>query len=90
MVDIAFQPNELTIPANTDVTLTIQNTGASQHNFVINDHNNDGKQNLNIKVEVSPGQSGTVTINAPAGDYYFWCDVPGHEAAGMYGTLHVQ
>lgn len=90
MVDIAFQPNEVTIPSNTDATVTIQNNGASQHTFVINDHNNDGKPNLDIKVEVAPGATGTVTINAPAGDYYFWCDVPGHEQAGMYGTLHVQ
>jgi len=90
MVDIAFNPKELTIPANQDVTITLVNNGAALHNFSITDHKNDGLQNLNISVNVDPGQTQTVTINAPAGDYYFFCNVPGHEAAGMYGTLHVQ
>ena len=29
-------------------------------------------------------------INAPAGEYYFFCNVPGHEAAGMHGTITVK
>jgi plastocyanin len=90
MVDIAFKPNDVTIPANTDVTVTLKNTGALPHNFSITDKNNPNVPNLNISVDVQPGQSQTVTINAPAGDYYFFCNVSGHEAAGMYGTLHVQ
>jgi glucose/arabinose dehydrogenase/uncharacterized cupredoxin-like copper-binding protein len=89
MVDIDFNPNEFTIPANTDVTITLPNNGAALHTFVISDHNNENVPNLGIKVEVQPGQTGTVTVNAPPGDYYFFCDVPGHEAAGMFGTMHV-
>lgn len=90
MVDIAFKPNEFTIPADTDVTVTLKNTGALPHNFSITDHNNPNVSNLNISVDVQPGETQTVTINAPAGDYYFFCNVAGHEAAGMYGTMHVQ
>ena len=89
MIDIGFNPSEVTIPANTDVTITLNNTGASQHNFSVNDRMNEGKQNLGISVDVPPGQTGTVTVNAPPGDYYFYCNVPGHEAAGMHGTMHV-
>jgi hypothetical protein len=29
-------------------------------------------------------------VNAPAGTYTFICDVPGHEEAGMVGTLTVE
>jgi uncharacterized cupredoxin-like copper-binding protein len=90
MVDIAFEPNEFTVAANTDVTITLTNAGAALHTFVVSDHNNEGKPNLGIKVEVQPGQTGTTTVNAPPGDYYFYCDVPGHEQAGMFGTMHVQ
>jgi glucose/arabinose dehydrogenase/uncharacterized cupredoxin-like copper-binding protein len=90
MVDIAFQPAEFTIPANTDVTTSLQNNGAALHNFSITDHNNPNVQNLDISVDVQPGQTGSVTVNAPPGDYYFFCNVPGHEQAGMYGTMHVQ
>jgi uncharacterized cupredoxin-like copper-binding protein len=82
MVDIAFQPKELTIPANTDVTVSLPNKGATMHNFSIDE--------LNISVDVQPGQTGSVTINAPAGTYQFYCNVPGHKEAGMVGTLTVQ
>lgn len=90
MKDIAFEPTEFTIPANTDVTVTILNQGVSMHSFVVNDRNNPNVKNLGINVEVQPGATGSVTINAPAGDYYYYCSVPGHEPAGMYGTMHVQ
>jgi plastocyanin len=82
MVDIAFQPKTLTIPANTDVMITLNNTGVTKHNFSIDQ--------LGISVDVEPGQTGSVTINAPAGTYQFYCNVPGHKEAGMVGTLTVQ
>jgi plastocyanin len=82
MVDIAFQPNSLTIPANTDAPVSLPNTGATLHNFSIDE--------LGIDVDVAPGDTGSVTINAPAGTYQFYCNVPGHKAAGMIGTLTVQ
>ena len=90
LIDIAFQPTELTIAAGQDVTVTLTNNGATMHNFSITDHQNSGVENLNISVDLAPGQTQTVTINAPAGDYYFFCSVPGHEAAGMHGTMHVE
>ena len=72
MIDIAFNPTAFTIPANTDVTVTLPNNGVAIHSFVINEHNNEGKPNLNIRVEVAPGAVATVTINAPAGENYLW------------------
>jgi plastocyanin len=90
MVDIAYNPKEVTIPANTPVTITLKNNGAAVHNFSVTDHKNPNVKNLGISVDVQPGTTKTVTINAPAGDYYFFCNVPGHEAAGMFGTIHVK
>jgi nitrite reductase (NO-forming) len=89
MVDIAFNPSEITIPANTDVAIPLPNSGATLHNFSVTDHNNPDVENLGISVDVQPGETHTATVNAPAGDYYFFCNVPGHEAAGMAGTMHV-
>jgi uncharacterized cupredoxin-like copper-binding protein len=88
--DIYFNPNVITIPANTPVTFVLENKGAASHNFSVTDHNNTNVQNLNISVDVAPGQTQQTTINAPAGTYYFYCNVPGHEQAGMYGYLIVQ
>ena len=90
MHDIYFGANLITIPADTDVKFIFQNAGAAQHTFVISDHNNKDVKNLDINVAVNPGETGETTINAPAGTYYFWCDIPGHEAAGMWGILKVE
>ena len=83
MVDIAFRPNALTIPANTAVQIALTNKGAAIHNFnidALNVHSGD----------YQPGQTGAVTINAKPGDYQYYCSVPGHKEAGMVGTLTVK
>jgi steroid delta-isomerase-like uncharacterized protein len=81
MVDDAFNPTTLAIAANTDVTVTLTNKGIAPHNVSIDA--------LKISVDITPGATKTVTINAPAGTYEFYCNVPGHKAAGMVGTLTV-
>jgi nitrite reductase (NO-forming) len=83
MIDINFNPKEITIPANTDVTINLTNTGAAVHNFTIDE--------LNVSSgDYAPGQTGTVTINAAPGTYQYYCSIPGHKEAGMVGTLTVQ
>ena len=32
----------------------------------------------------------SVTVNLKPGKYTFFCEAPGHRAAGMYGTLTVK
>ncbi|MFN8592083.1 MAG: cupredoxin domain-containing protein [Thermomicrobiales bacterium] len=81
-VDIAFEPKALTIPANTDVKVSLPNQGAAAHNFSIDE--------LGISVDLAPGATEEVTINAPAGTYQYYCNVPGHKEAGMVGTLTVE
>ncbi|HET9658760.1 MAG TPA: cupredoxin domain-containing protein [Thermomicrobiales bacterium] len=88
--DIYWSANLITIPADTDVKFEIRNEGAAAHTFVINDHNNKDVKNLEINEALDPGSTTEVTINAPAGTYYFWCDIPGHEQAGMWGILKVE
>jgi uncharacterized cupredoxin-like copper-binding protein len=90
MHDIYFDANLITIPADTDVKFVLPNEGAALHTFIINEHNNDDVENLDINVAADPGETGETTINAPAGTYYFWCDIPGHEQAGMWGILKVE
>jgi uncharacterized cupredoxin-like copper-binding protein/mono/diheme cytochrome c family protein len=80
--DIYFEPKEVTIPANTDVTFTLPNDGAAAHNFSIDA--------LHISVDLPPGETKTVVVNAPPGSYQFYCDVPGHKEAGMVGTIVAQ
>jgi plastocyanin len=79
--DIFFEPSEVTIPANTDVTVNLPNEGVTPHNFSID--------TLGIDVDIAPGATEQVVINAPAGEYEYYCNVPGHKQAGMVGTLIV-
>ncbi len=81
-IDIAFEPSEITIPADTDVTFVLPNEGAAPHNLSIDE--------LDISIDQAPGESHEVVINAPAGTYEFYCNVPGHREAGMVGTLTVE
>lgn len=87
--DIYFEPSELSIPANTDVRIILPNEGVTLHNFSITEHNNEGLPFEPISVDIAPGATEEVVLNAPPGEYYFFCDIPGHEAAGMFGTLTV-
>ena len=79
--DIYFEPSEVTIPANTDVTVNLPNEGVTPHNFSIDA--------LGIDVDIAPGATEQVVINAPAGEYEYYRNVPGHKQAGMVGTLIV-
>lgn len=80
--DIYFEPTEVTIPADTDVTVVLPNEGVTLHDFTIDE--------LGIDVDIDPGATEEAVINAPAGEYEFYCNVPGHKAAGMVGTLIVE
>jgi uncharacterized cupredoxin-like copper-binding protein/mono/diheme cytochrome c family protein len=80
--EFSFDPSEFTIPANTDVTITLTNEGSTTHDFSIDA--------LKIAQSLEVGQTATVTINAKPGDYEFYCNVPGHKEGGMVGTLHVK
>ncbi len=84
-VDIAFEPAELTIPADTDVEIRVINTGMLEHDFNIED--------TDFATDILPGASeaeATLTVNLPAGEYTYFCSVPGHRQAGMEGTLTVE
>ena len=83
MVDIAFNPDELTIPADTDVTLQFTNSGAAVHNFLI-------EEPEVFSGDLAPGATSELVVNLPAGEYEYICSIPGHAAAGMTGTLTVE
>lgn len=81
-VDIAFTQKELSIPADTDVTITVTNNGVAQHDFVI--------EGTDFATPfLNGGENAVLVVNLPAGEYTYFCSVPGHRAAGMVGTLRV-
>lgn len=67
------------------VEVTLDNIGGTQHNFRI-----DAAAGENKKVEAAGGESNTGTLKLfGPGEYTYYCDIPGHRAQGMEGTLVV-
>ena len=81
---LAFVQKTLTAPAGK-VTFDFTNDAPVPHNFAIKDGVTDGPTDT-----ISGGATAKLTVDLPAGTYEFYCAVPGHEQAGMKGTLTVQ
>jgi uncharacterized cupredoxin-like copper-binding protein len=79
----SFTKTSVTAKAGT-VTLNAMNPQSVAHDISIKGNGVDVKGN-----QVSDGDTSTVTANLTAGTYEFYCSVPGHEQAGMKGTLTV-
>jgi uncharacterized cupredoxin-like copper-binding protein len=79
--EFAFDPATLSAPADEEVTIEVENAGTIEHDFTIDE------ANLRIATPATETASGTFTL--PAGTYTFYCSVPGHQDAGMEGTLTV-
>lgn len=88
--DIYFDPKEVTVKADKEMTIKVENYGVTQHTFLIDDHKNENLPFDPIKLVVDPGKTEETKFKAPAGKYYFWCDIPGHESAGMWGYITVK
>lgn len=102
VVEYEFTPNTWTVPAGEEVSITITNEGTLTHEWVLlqegvtiasEDDLPESEEELeenfvNVEQEVEPGESQTLTFQAPpAGTYQVICAIPGHFNAGLKGTL---
>jgi uncharacterized cupredoxin-like copper-binding protein len=84
MSEFKFTPGTLDVKAGK-VTFQLDNGGTVGHDMVISD--STGKVLAKSDL-VQPGNTTELTVSSlPAGSYTFYCDVPGHRAQGMQGTL---
>ena len=79
----AWDPTELTAKAG-EVTVTLDNPSPVAHDIEIEGNGVEEKSEL-----VTDGTT-SVTADLEPGEYKFYCTVPGHEEAGMTGTLTVE
>jgi uncharacterized cupredoxin-like copper-binding protein len=84
-VDFKFDPSDPTVKSG-DVTFNLTNDGQQPHSLEVEDVNG---QDQEIEGDVSPGQSGTLTVNLKPGTYEFYCPVDGHKEMGMEGEITV-
>jgi uncharacterized cupredoxin-like copper-binding protein len=95
--EFAFDPANAAIVADEDVTVTLENSGAVEHNWtVLKAGTTIGAESefvdsmVEVGVgEVAAGETLDDVINLPEGDYQVICSVSGHFDAGMKGQLAV-
>lgn len=95
-----FLPAQLTLPAGQAATLRLKNAGQQPHDLTLAsgpgiptpDAHADAAHAANSAYHVAaePGQSATLTLTLPPGDYTFICSVPGHAELGMRGSISVR
>ena len=72
------------------VTFTFTNDSSVSHDFAIEVRNTKSVERLGATKRISNGASANLTLDLSAGELTYLCTVPGHEQAGMIGTLTVQ
>jgi uncharacterized cupredoxin-like copper-binding protein len=82
-VDIDFPVKELLAPPGL-IEFTYDNQGEIPHTFTFHGLENE------FLLATAGGESASGTVTLEPGTYAFYCDVPGHEAAGMAGELTVE
>jgi nitrite reductase (NO-forming) len=86
MTEFKFNPSSISVKPGT-TTFFLVNQGTVAHDMIIE---TPSGQRLAGSDLVQAGGETTFTVdNLAAGTYPFICDQPGHEAAGMKGTLSV-
>lgn len=85
-VDYKFNPSDPSVKSG-DVTFNLKNDGQQPHSLEIEDVNGSDQE---LEGDVSPGQSGTLSVNLPPGKYEFYCPVDSHKEMGMEGEITVK
>jgi plastocyanin len=82
--DLSYDKQELEAPAG-EVTITMDNPSSVPHNVSIEGSGVDEEGET-----VDQGGVSEVSAELEAGEYTFYCSVPGHQEGGMEGTLTVR
>ena len=83
---LQWQPNTITAKPGDKVTLTVNNSGNTAHNFI------SPALGVSNGQDIPTGKVTQVSFTVPnqPGTYQFWCNIPGHAEAGMVGEVTVQ
>lgn len=81
--DLFYEPEEFAASAG-EITFTMENTGAVEHDLIIEETEDE------IIGELEPGESASGSVTLEAGTYTLYCAVVGHREAGMEATLDVE
>jgi len=81
---MSFEPSSITVAPGEVVEVILHNKGTLPHNFEI--------EGLDVDVDVKAGDTKTAIFTAPSspGEHKIFCNVIGHEGAGMVGSFIVE
>lgn len=82
---LAYTETKLTAKAGK-TTIDFKNPSPTPHNVVIR----QGEGEPLAETEIVSSKEVTTSVDLKAGTYEYYCSVPGHEQAGMKGTLTVK
>lgn len=82
--DFVFEKFEGEV-AEGDIAVTLDNVSSGVHSLVFIGANEGSDQ----RIVANGGETAEGVVNLFTGEYTFFCDVPGHRAAGMEATLTV-
>ena len=86
MTEFSYTPKNITAPAGK-IVFYLVNVGSNAHTMIIRDGSGVRLAGSDL---ISAGDVSIMTVpNLPEGNYTIFCDVQGHEASGMVGTLTV-
>lgn len=83
---LKFNKDKLNANAG-NVTIALVNESSTPHDVAVSDES--GKE-LGVSEQITKGDTTLKLEGVKAGSYTFFCSVPGHEEAGMKGTLTVR
>lgn len=84
--NLAFTQTALVATAG-EVALNLRNESAVPHNIAVRGNGVDSEVSETIQ---DGAEAAPLTIELVAGEYEFYCAIPGHFEAGMKGTLTVE
>ncbi len=97
--DFTITPNQLAVPAESEIQIRITNKGVVVLNFYIMQYgvnvgdmfDEEDIASAYWEAEVQPDDTAAFNFKAPdqSGIYQIVCGMPGHLQAGMVGTLEV-
>jgi uncharacterized cupredoxin-like copper-binding protein len=84
--EFEIKPQQFSVIAGRPLTLTLINNGRIRHNLEFD----PAVTTSQLPTALGPGEKATISFTPIAtGAFAYWCSIPGHNTAGMVGTLTV-
>ena len=81
-IDIDYEAAPETVPAG-EIPITLVNNGSAVHDVTFDELDE-------TVVTANGGETAEGTTTLEAGEFTYYCSIPGHREAGMEGTLTVE